>query len=155
MKTRHAALLSLGIAGLAIISLAHAQEISITPDKLKWTRSLTSPSETTILMGVPGKPEPWVVRARLEPGMKVMPHSHPVDVQVTVISGTLLYAQGEKFDEAKMKEYPTGSFFVEKADVPHYQMPKGNAGVVFQASGTGVNAFKYVNPKDDPRNQKK
>ena len=155
MKTRHAALLSLGIAGLAIISLAHAQEISITPDKLKWTQSVASPSETTVLMGDPRQPGPWVVRARLKPGMKVMPHSHPIDVQVTVISGTLLYAQGEKFDEAKMNEYPTGSFFVEQANVPHYQMPKGNAGVVFQASGTGLNAFKYVNPKDDPRNQKK
>jgi len=155
MKARHAALLSIGIAGLATISLVHAQEISITPDQLKWAQSVASPSETTFLLGDPRQSGPFVVRARLKPGMKVMPHSHPIDVQVTVLSGTLLYGQGEKFDETKMKEYPTGSFFVERANVPHYQMPKGKSGVVFQASGTGQNAFKYVNPKDDPRNQKK
>ena len=155
MNLRHAALLSIGIAGIASISLAQAQEISITPDQLKWTKSVASPSETTVLMGNPRQEGPFVVRSRLKPGMKVMPHSHPIDVQVTVISGTMLYGQGEKFDEAKMKEYPVGSFFVERANVPHYQMPKGNAGVVFQASATGLNAFTYVNPKDDPRNQKK
>lgn len=155
MNLRHAALLSIGIAGIASISLAQAQEISITPDQLKWTQSVASPSETAVLMGDPRQAGPFVVRARLKPGMKVMPHSHPIDIQMTVISGTLLYGQGEKFDEAKMKEYPTGSFFVERADVPHYAMPKGDAGVVYQVSGTGQNAFKYVNPKEDPRNQKK
>ena len=155
MNLRQAALRSIGLAGIASISLAQAQEISITPDQLKWTQSVASPSETTLLMGDPRQAGPFVVRARLKPGMKVMPHSHPIDVQVTVLSGTMLYGHGATFDQAKMKEYPTGSFFVERANVPHYQMPKGNAGVVFQASGNGLNAFTYVNPKDDPRKQNK
>lgn len=151
MKTRNGALLAISVTALASASLADAQEISITPERLKWTQSVASPSETTLLMGGPGQPGPWVVRARLKPGMRVLPHSHPVDVQVTVLSGTLLYGQGESFDEGKLKEYPAGSFFVERANLPHYQMPKGNEGVVFQASGTGANAFNYVNIKDDPR----
>jgi polar amino acid transport system substrate-binding protein len=152
MKTRNAALLALSITALASASVAVAQEISVTPDRLKWQQSVASPSETALLLGGPGQPGPSVVRARLKPGMRVMPHSHPVDVHVTVLSGTLLYGQGESFDEAKMKEYPAGSFFVETANLPHYQMPKGNEGVVFQASATGANAFNYANAKDDPRN---
>jgi quercetin dioxygenase-like cupin family protein len=118
MKTRNATLLALSITALASSSLVNAQEISVTPDRLKWQQSVASPSETALLLGSPGQPGPSVVRARLKPGMKVMPHSHPVDVQVTVLSGTLLYGQGDRFDEAKMKEYPAGSFFVERANLP-------------------------------------
>lgn len=151
MKQGHALASMAIIAGMAVASLGHAQEISVTPQQLKWAKSPASPSDTALLMGDPRKDGPFVVRARLKPGMKVMPHSHPIDVQITVLSGTLLFGQGETFDEKKMKEYPTGSFFVERANSSHYQMPKGNAEMIFQASGTGINAFKYVNPKDDPR----
>jgi quercetin dioxygenase-like cupin family protein len=80
-----------------------------------------------------------------------MPHSHPVDVQVTVLSGTLLHAEGETFDETKLKEYPAGSFFVERANVPHYAVAK--TAVVLQGSGIGPFGFTYVNPRDDPRNK--
>ena len=138
-------------AALVVLTPAGAQEISITPDRLKWTQSVASPSETTLLTGDPRQPGPWVSRARLKPGMKTMPHSHPVDIQITVLSGTLLYGEGNSFDEAKMREYPAGSFFVERANIPHYAMPKGQNGVVFQASGTGATAFTYVNRQDDPR----
>jgi len=152
MKSRHAALaLIAAMVGIAGISLVHAQTISVTPEQLKWAQSPASPSETTVVMGDPRQPGPFVVRARFKPGMKVMPHSHPIDIQVTVLSGTLLYGDGETFDETKMKEYPAGSFFVIDANVPHYYLHK--TAVVFQASGTGLNAFKYVNPKDDPRNK--
>lgn len=138
-------------AALVVLTPASAQEISITPDRLKWTQSVASPSETTLLMGDPRQPGPWVSRARFKPGMKTMPHSHPFDIHVTVLSGTLLYGEGDSFDETKMREYPEGSFLVERANVPHYAMPKGQSGVVFQASGTGPTAFTYVNRRDDPR----
>jgi len=72
---------------------------------------------------------------------------------VTILSGTMLWAEGETFDESKLKEYPAGSFIFEKANVLHYQTAK--TAVVFQASGTGPNAFNFVNPKDDPRKKKK
>ena len=71
-----------------------------------------------------------------------------------MLSGTLFYAEGETFDESKLKEYPAGSFIFEKANVPHYQMAK-TVPLCFQASGVGPTAFNFVNPKDDPRKQKK
>ncbi|HXM84104.1 MAG TPA: cupin domain-containing protein [Burkholderiales bacterium] len=151
MKT--AALLSIVIAGLATISLARAQAISVTPDQLKWTRNPATGSEIAVVMGDPRKPGPFILRVRYQPTMKAMPHSHPADVQVTVISGTLLYGEGEKFDQKKMKQYPAGSFFVIGANVPHYEAAKGV--MVFQANGTGPQVFNFVNPKDDPKNKKK
>jgi quercetin dioxygenase-like cupin family protein len=152
MKARHAAVLG-GAGLLCAAAFVNAQHFSVTPDQLKWSKSAASPSDSAVVMGKPGEGGHWVVRARLKPGMKVMPHSHPVDVHVTVLSGTLLYSEGDTFDEKTLKEYPAGSFFMERANTPHFQMPKGNTEVIFQAHGTGVNAFKYVNPADDPRNK--
>jgi quercetin dioxygenase-like cupin family protein len=139
------------VAVLGGVSVAHAQQITVTPDQLKWSKSAASPSEVTVIYGNPRESGPFVVRARYEAGMKVMPHSHPIDIQVTVLSGTLLSAEGETFDESKLKEYPVGSFIVERANVPHYHLAK--TAVMFQASGNGFNAFKYVDPAHDPRNK--
>jgi quercetin dioxygenase-like cupin family protein len=139
------------LAGSAIIASVHAQMFSVTPDQLKWAKSAATLSESAVIMGDPRQPGPFVTRARYKEGMKVMPHSHPGDVYLTVLSGTLLYAEGETFDESKFKEFPAGSFLVERANVPHYAMAK--TAVVFQAAGTGPAAFKYVNPQHDPRNK--
>ena len=151
MKARHAAAALLAASGVLAIVLVHAQ--ALTPNQLKFQRNPATGSEIAVVFGEPSKPVPFVLRVKYPPGHKAMPHSHPIDVQVTVLEGTLLFAEGETFDESKLKEYPAGSFIFEKANVPHYQMSKGP--VTFQASGTGPNGFNFVNPKDDPRKQKK
>ena len=132
-------------------SLSVYAEVGITPDEIKWQRNPATGSEIAVLWGDPSKPVPFVQRVKYGSGFKAMPHSHPVDVQVTVLSGTLYWAEGESFDESKLKAYPAGSFLLERANVPHYQTAKGD--VVFQAAGTGPNGFKFVNPKDDPRSK--
>lgn len=149
MKTRSAALSALALAaGIGLISHVAAQ-VAITPNQVKWEKSPFSAAELAFLVGHPGKPGPFTLRVRYPAGAKSMPHSHDVDVAVTVLSGTLLYAEGEKFDESKMKAYPAGSFFIERAKVPHYFLVKSD--VVFQASANGPQGFTYVDPKDDPR----
>jgi quercetin dioxygenase-like cupin family protein len=147
MKTRHAALAAVAAVGATAAALVFAQ--GITPDQLNFQRNPATGSEIATVFGNASQAVPFMTRVKYPPGFKSAPHSHPVDLQVTVLSGTLLYAEGEKFDESKLKEYPAGSVILEKANVPHYQMAKG--AVVFQASGTGPNAFNFVNPKDDPR----
>lgn len=147
MKARHVAIASFAVLGGIAAILVHAEQF--TPEQLKFQRNPATGSEVAAVWGDPSKPAPFVTRVKYPPGFKAMPHSHPVDLQVTVLSGTLLYAEGTTFDESKLKEYPAGSFIFEKANVPHYQMAKGP--VVFQAAGTGPNAFNFVNPKDDPR----
>ena len=147
----------LGLAAIAILlggvptSLVYAQAVSFTPDQLKWTRNPATGSELAPLMGDARQPGPYVVRVRYPAGLKAMPHSHPADVLVTVISGTLRYAEGETFDETKFKDYPAGSFLVLRANVPHYEM--ATAPMEFHAHGTGPQAFIFVNPKHDPRNK--
>ena len=149
MQTRLAALALLATGG-AIAVLAQAQ--NLTPDQIKFQRNPATGSEISSVFGDSTKKEPFVTRVKYPPGFKAMPHSHPGDIQVTVLEGTLYFAEGETFDEGKLKAYPAGSFIFEKANVPHYQMAKGP--VTFQASGIGPQAFNFVNPQHDPRKKK-
>jgi quercetin dioxygenase-like cupin family protein len=144
-------LLCVAISGIAAVSLVHAQAISMTPEQFVWTESIAGAVETATVVGDPRKREPFVMRVRFKPDMTFMPHSHPEDLQVTMLSGTLLYAEGERFDETKLKEYPAGSFFVIRANVPHYERAK--TAVLFQLSGIGPQASTFLNPKDDPWNK--
>ena len=139
------------VAGTAISPLLHAQAISFTPDQFKWSRNPATGSELAPVMGDGRQPGPFIVRVRYPAGLKSMPHSHPADVHVTVISGTLRYAEGKTFDETKFKDYPAGSFLVIPANVPHYET--ATAPMEFQAYGTGPQAFIFVDPKHDPRNK--
>ena len=148
MKARHAALAAVAVLGGFAAVLVQAQQF--TPEQLKFQRNPATGSEISSVWGDATKPVPFVTRVKYPPGFKSAAHSHPVDLQVTVLSGTLHFAEGTSFDESKLKAYPAGSFIFEKANVPHYQMAKEGP-VVFQVSGTGPNAFNFVNPKDDPR----
>lgn len=69
-----------------------------------------------ILNGDPRKVgEPFVMRVRELPGNIIPPHSHPVDVHLTVLQGTVYLSVGEKFDRAALKKLETGSYaFIPK-----------------------------------------
>lgn len=151
MKMRSAMLVLLAVSGALMFGEVQAQ--GITPDQIKFQRNPATGSEIGAVLGDPSKKELFVTRVKYPPGFKAMPHSHPIDLHVTVLEGTLHFAEGEKFDESKLKAYPAGSVIMEKANVPHYQMAKGP--VVFQAAGIGPNAFNFVNPEHDPRKKKK
>jgi hypothetical protein len=59
-----------------------------------------------------------------------------------VLSGTLYFAFGDKFDESKLKPLPAGTFFVEPKDTPHFALTKGE--VVLQLNAVGPAGTKYV-----------
>jgi hypothetical protein len=60
---------------------------------------------------------------------------------------------GEKFDPKDGLEMPAGTFGRWEAGMKHFAWTKGET--VIQIHGTGPWTIKYVNPEDDPRNQKK
>jgi quercetin dioxygenase-like cupin family protein len=149
---RSAIVLSALVAAVIANSELRAQTNAVTPDQLKFNRNPATGSEIAVVMGKPREPGPFVVRVRYPAGLKAMPHSHPNDTYVTVISGVLRYAEGEKFDESKFKDYPAGSFFVIPANVPHYE--NATAPMEFQAHGMGPIRFIFVDPRDDPASKK-
>jgi quercetin dioxygenase-like cupin family protein len=152
MKRSSMLLFALAVIGMGAISEAGAQTNAVTPDQLKFNRNPATGSEIAVVMGNPREAGPNVLRVRYPAGLKAMPHSHPNDTYVTVISGVLRYAEGEKFDESRFKDYPAGSFFVIPANVPHYE--NATAPMEFQAHGMGPIRFIFVDPQHDPASKK-
>lgn len=155
MNLQRIAIVSTLVLGSIVVpAAAQAQGSSgaktLTASEIKWGESTVLPkgAKTALLMGNP-KEGAYVTRVRLPANVKIMPHTHPTENIVTVLSGTLLYGEGDKFDAGKLKSYPAGSFIVETPNSPHFMTAKG--AVVFQVSIPGKSSFDYVNPKDDPR----
>jgi hypothetical protein len=127
----------------------------VTPDRLKWAdgpSSLPPGAKMAILEGDPAKAGPFVVRVRMPGGMKILPHTHPKDERVTVLSGTLYLGLGEKFDPKAAKVMPAGRYGRTGAGVAHFGYVTGET--VLQLHGEGPWAIHYLNPADDPRAKK-
>ena len=60
---------------------------------------------------------------------------------------------GEKFDEKGGQVLTAGSYGSMPAGMKHFAWTKGET--ILQFHGMGPWSIKYVNPADDPRNQKK
>jgi quercetin dioxygenase-like cupin family protein len=92
------------------------------------------------------------LRLKFPKGYRIAPHTHPDAREVTIISGTYATGYGEKFDEAKLKVLPAGSFYTEPANVPHYIEIKEDA--VLQVSGMGPSGRRFSDPADGPKQNK-
>ncbi len=143
---------------LALVSADHRDDkdhVVVTPHDLKWQdgpASLPKGAKTVVLEGDPSKAGEFVLRVKLPDGMRIMPHTHPKDERVTVLSGTLYLGMGDTFDEKKAVAMPAGSYGRTGAGMKHFGFVKGET--VLQLHGTGPWAVVYLNPADDPRNQK-
>lgn len=119
--------------------------LSLQPQELQWhSNPKLHGLETTVLAGDPSRPEPYAQRIRLQPGTRLEPHFHPNPARmVTVLEGTLFFAIGERFDAARLKAMPPGSFFTEPAGVAHFAVA-GDREVVLQLNAIGPDATTYV-----------
>ena len=137
-------------------SPAQHKEMIYPAAEIKWTEgppSLPKGAKIAILEGDLSKEEPFVFRIKLPDGYRIAPHVHPKPERVTVISGTLNFGMGDKFDETKLKAMPAGTFGTWPAGMKHFASTKGET--ILQLHGIGPWTIRYVNAADDPRNQKK
>ena len=124
----------------------------VSPTDIKWRdgpATIAKGAKMAVLEGDPSKKGAFVMRIKLPDGFRVMPHTHPKDERVTVISGTLYLGEGGKFDEKATKAMPAGSYARTAAGMKHFAWVKGET--VLQLHGEGPWAIEYVDPKDDPR----
>lgn len=140
---------------IALGSLCLAQERShvvVSPASVNWgpaSPKLPPGAQFAILEGDPSKPGiPYVFRARLPDGYSVPPHRHPMDENVTVISGVFMLGFGERFDRTATRPLTAGSYAMLPRNVPHYNVMKGET--ILQFHGIGPYDIQYVNPADDP-----
>ena len=129
----------------AIPALANAQSVSVTLSK---DDDFKAPFEgypgVANLYGDPKQPGLFVQQVKFPRGFKLLPHTHPEDVRtLVVLSGTLYYANGEQWDESKLKPFPAGTFFSEPPRVPHYAWAKDGE-VVLQLTGIGPTGTSMI-----------
>ena len=84
---------------------------TVTPSELQWKAGRVAGLERANLVGEPGKAGPVVFRLKLPPNYTVQAHTYPDDRTYTIMSGTWYLGWGTKFDDAKLKALPAGSFY--------------------------------------------
>ena len=128
---------------------AQAQEgVVKLPDQIEWKAPAVSPGPSTAtLYGDPSKPSVYVARTKFPAGFKLLPHTHPDAWRtVVVLSGTLYFGLGDKWDDGKLKPYPVGTFFSEAKDTPHFVWAKDGE-VIVQVTGMGPSGTVLIPQK--------
>jgi quercetin dioxygenase-like cupin family protein len=144
-----------GSLATCVIPSFAADTYSVTAaSELKWAD--TGPqfpnTHVVILDGDPGKKNMVALRWRCPSNYKFLPHTHPGAERVTVLSGKVLVAVGEKYDAAKLTEVGPAGYFVIPAKAPHYG--ECIEETVLEIHTPGPMGTAYVNPADDPSKKK-
>ncbi len=129
-----------------------SKHVIIKTDAMQWKPALSLPPgvELAVLDGDPTKAGGlFTMRAKFPAGYKLPAHWHPQDERVTVLSGALNIAMGDKFDESKGKNVPAGAFTRMPARMRHFAYFQEET--ILQLTGVGPWEINYVNPADDPR----
>lgn len=140
-----------GTLATGVIPSHAADKFSVTAaSELKWgdTGPQFPDTQVVILDGDPGKRNLVALRWRCPSNYKFLPHTHPGTERVTVLSGKVLLALGEKYDAAKLTEVGAGGYFVIPAKAPHYGECVEET--VLEIHTPGPLGTTYVNPADDP-----
>ena len=142
----------IALAGLALAQDA-MQVTLVKPEALTWKENPNIPkgAHVAVLLGDPTKAGEVVVqRVKFPANYQVPPHTHPYAETVTVLSGSVGFGMGEKFDATKGEIVKAGAFFAQPAKQAHYVWT-GNEEAVVQVQFIAPGGIDYINPTDDPR----
>ena len=119
--------------------------VGLTPNDVRWFTPAfyNDGRQRAHLLGDSSQGGAWIDRVKIPGGARVLAHTHAQDELVTVIEGTWYVGEGARFDVAKLTAYPSGSFIVIHARVPHFVGAEKGA-VVVQVSGTGKFQTEYL-----------
>ncbi|MBW8870282.1 MAG: cupin domain-containing protein, partial [Acidobacteriales bacterium] len=105
---------------------------------------------TVVLKGDPNQIGVYTIMLRVPAHTRIAAHSHRDDRVATVVSGMWHIGYGDKFDEAKLKALPPGSFYTEPPSETHFA-ETGDEAVEVQITGYGPSSTDYVDRGEDPR----
>ncbi len=116
--------------------------IMVSPAELKFV-AMPNGTFQAAVVGDATKAGPYAVRTRLPAGLRILPHSHPDERMVLIVSGTLYVGYGDRFDEAKMTPLAAGSVFTEPANQRHFVWARGGE-VLLHVTGNGPTGTTWV-----------
>lgn len=144
-------------SGMAVpLKAAEPYYTSVMEKDINWqdAPSIGPGAKTAVIHGDPKASGPFVMRLRIPPNTTIRAHTHPADENVTVLSGTLYFAAGDKPDPRTAKAYGPGSYFSIGKGKPMVAFSK-NIEVVAQLHGTGPWGISYMDSKDGPAKKTK
>jgi mannose-6-phosphate isomerase-like protein (cupin superfamily) len=127
----------------------------LSPTDLQWgpaPAGLPPSVQAAVLAGDPTQPGLYTVRLRVPDGGMIRPHWHSNDEHLTVISGRVGLGMGDTVTPAQMTTLAAGGYATMPAHHHHYAQSHGET--ILQLSGLGPFDIHYVNPTDDPRQQR-
>ena len=94
----------------------------IQPDAIQWAAAEGLPpgAKIAVLQGDLSKAGPYTVRVDFPAGYEVPTHSHPTGETLTVISGSIRMAFGEKAGAGDAQSLVPGSFMILPGDAFHH-----------------------------------
>src|SRR6059036_2531551 len=153
-KSRLLIALCLTVPALAADNMTNRPSV-FSPAEIAWKpgpASLPPGAMMAVLEGDPAAEGPFVLRVKFPDKYRIQPHWHPKTERVTVMAGALHLGMGEKFDAAATQSLPAGTFGHWPAQMRHFAWVEGET--ILQLHGIGPWQIVYVNPEDDPRNEK-
>jgi len=140
-----AAILAMVATIICATLVAEVHNKAVSSDKVRWFTPTyyKDGRQRAQLFGDSSRGGVWIDRVKIPSGARVLAHTHPQDELVTVIQGTWFLGEGAKFDEAKLRPYPSGSFIVIPAGVAHFVAAKEGM-VIVQLSGTEKFQTDYI-----------
>lgn len=129
------------------------QHFNVLPTSVSWMAAppasgLPPGVEFAPLEGHPSSEGPFTFRLRFHPGARLMPHTHPEDERITVISGSVHQGLGETFDQNATEEIPAGSFVYRSPGLAHFVW--FDEVTVLQFHGTGPFGVDFVESANNP-----
>jgi len=128
--------------------MAGAMDVSAVPAaSITWTDAnipgFAPGMKMAVVNGNPDAPGAlYTLRLSFPDGYRFPPHWHPMAENLTVLSGTLLLAMGERTDESKLKAYGAGDYLNIAGSKPHFGGARG--ATVIQLHGQGPFAINLV-----------
>lgn len=123
--------------------------VTSLPENVKWVDHPALPGvKLALLNGNPGQPGPFIYRLWFPANYQVPAHWHPVDENITLISGTGYIGFGDRLDTTQGTRYRTGDFARIPANTRHYAWFPAES--VIQVHGLGPSGVMFVNPADKP-----
>ncbi len=100
-------------------------------------------AKTAVMQGDPSKPGIFTVRMKAPANYKVPAHWHSKDENLTVLSGTLYFGEGDNMKmQGAVHAIKAGGFHHVPAKTPHYVFTK--APVLLQVTGEGPFDMNYI-----------
>lgn len=148
--------IGLGLGGLVAAPAGAAEYYTSVMDKdIKWqdAPSIGPGAKSAVIHGDPKSSGLFVMRLRIPPKTTIRTHTHPADENVTILSGTLYFAAGDKPDAKTARAYGPGSYFSIGKGKPMIAYSKDSE-VTVQLHGNGPWGITYLDSKDTPAKKK-